>query len=41
MDRAFANMCVGPQFSTHLQDLALVFQDLHNQSDVYHTSYKF
>ena len=41
MDRAFANMCVGPQFSTQLQDLALVFQDFHNRSDVYHTSYKF
>ena len=41
MDRAFANMCVGPQFSTQLQDLALVFQDFHNRSDLYHTSYKF
>ena len=34
-------MCVGLQFSTQLQDLALVLQDFHNRSDVYHTSYKF
>ena len=34
-------MCVAPQFSSQLQDLALVFQDFYYRSDVYHTSYKF